>query len=93
MELADGADADLVRANRRRYRLAFSLIGLALALTAIDAKAHLPKVLDIAFRGAAVSCFVVGFVVGRWALAERQILNRPDPEGPPEIFRSSSWVL
>jgi hypothetical protein len=89
-ELAEGADADLVRTNRRRFRLAFSLIGLALALTAIEAKVQLPKSLDTVLRIVAVSSFVIGSMMGRWAREERAFLNRPDPEGPPEIFRSNS---
>lgn len=90
MELAEGADADLVRANARRFRLAFCLIGLAAAFTGIDAEVHLPRFLDIALRVVAVSCFAVGVVVGKWAHAERHFLKRPDSEGPPEIFRSTS---
>lgn len=90
MELAEGADADLVRTNRRLFRLAFSLIGLALALTAIDAKVRLPKSLDTVLRIVAVCSFVIDFVMGRWARAERAFLNRADPEVPPEIFRSNS---
>jgi hypothetical protein len=89
-ELAEGADADLVHANRRRLRLALCLIGLAFAVTAIDAKVHLPKVVDLALRIVAVSCFVVGIVMGRWSREEREFLKRPDPEGPPEIFRGNS---
>lgn len=89
-ELAEGADADLIRANRKKFRVALSLIALAIAVTAIDAKFGLLRSLDIALRIMAVSCFVIGLVIGRWARAEREFLNRPDSEGPPEIFKSTS---
>lgn len=92
-ELAEGADADLMQSNRRRFRVAFSLIGLAFVLGLIDAKFRLPAILGIAIRvGAGISA-VVGFVLAKWAQQERAFLTRPDPEGPPEIFKNTSDQL
>lgn len=85
-ELADGADADLVKANRRRYRLAFALIGFAFLLAFFRGRLHLPAVLDTACRVVVVASFAIGFVLARWAMHEHEFLSRPDPEGPPEIF-------
>ena len=86
-ELAEGADEDLVQANRRRSRLALSLISLAFVLGLIDAKFRLPSRLDIACRIRVGTCGVVGIVLARWAQREREFLTSPDPEGPPEIFK------
>jgi hypothetical protein len=88
LELAEGADADLMRSNHRRYRAAFSLIGLALVLGLIDAKFRLPHTLEIAFRVGVGVSGVVGIVLAKWAQHEHAFLTEPDPEGPPEIFRN-----
>ena len=49
-ELAQGADADLMRANRRRFRVALGLIGGGLALGAFGRGLHLPSAFDMALR-------------------------------------------
>jgi hypothetical protein len=46
-ELAAGTDASLVQANRRRLRVAFGLIRLALVLGLLDARLHLPHALHV----------------------------------------------
>lgn len=87
-ELADGADADLMQANRTRFRFALCLFGLGLVLGAVAVKLRLPDTLNTAFRVIAVTSVVVGFVLGKWARQEREFLTRADAEGPPEIFRT-----
>ena len=42
-ELAQGADPDLVRDNRKRYRLAFWLLGFAILLSLLVSKVDLGK--------------------------------------------------
>jgi hypothetical protein len=86
-ELAEGADADLMQSNRRRFRVAFGLIGLAFVLGLIDARFHLPDMLNVVVRVGAGISGVVGIVLARWAQQEHAFLTRPDPEGPPEIFK------
>jgi uncharacterized membrane protein len=85
-ELAAGADADLMAANRRRYRLAFSLMGLGLFLVWLAGKLRLPSGLRIAATALAGVSFVVGVFLAQWARAEREFLTRPDLEPPPHIF-------
>lgn len=87
-ELAEGVDADLMQANRRKFRVAYSLFGAALAVFLLREKIDLPSILEkgLAVGGAASGC--AGLVLMRWAQAERNFLTKPDPEGPPEIFRS-----
>jgi hypothetical protein len=88
-ELAEGADADLVKANRKRYGLSFGMVVAAFALELLSVKLHLPKWLGITLRAIVVALFAAGIVLGRWAMHEHQFLTRPDPEGPPEIFRDA----
>jgi hypothetical protein len=89
-ELVEDADADLMQSNRRRFRVAFGLIGLALVMGLVDAKFLLPATLAIIFRVGAGTSVVVGIVLAKWAQHEHAFLTRPDPEGPPEIFKNSS---
>jgi len=86
-ELAQGADADLVGANRRRSRIAFSMIGIAVLLVVTSTNIHLPRKLDLALRILAIISLLVGVVLAKWASAGRAFLTEPEPEGPPEIFR------
>jgi hypothetical protein len=86
-ELAEGADADLVRANRRRFRIGFGLVGLAVLLRLLSARLHPAPLLVTALRIASGISGVAGIVVAKWAQSEHHFLTRPDPEGPPEIFK------
>ena len=87
-ELAEGADADLLQANRRRFRMAFVLVGIAVVLGPLGAKLHLPSMLSVVFRVAAGISAVSGIVLGMWAREEHGFLTKPDPERPPEIFNN-----
>jgi hypothetical protein len=89
-ELAQGADADLMHSNRRRFKLAFGLIGLAFVLGLICSKLYLPVTLKAVLGVAAGISGVIGFVLPKWAQREHYFLTAPDPEGPPEIFRNKS---
>jgi hypothetical protein len=89
-ELAQGADADLVHSNRRKFRVASSLLGLAFVLGLLDAKIPLPSYVRIAITLGAVISGVGGIVLMKWAQQEDVFLTRPDPEGPPEIFKNKS---
>jgi hypothetical protein len=85
--IAEVTDADLRQANRTRFRVAFSLVGIGFILMVLGGKLHLAGRLDTVLRVIASVSVVVGFVLGRWARSEREFLTRPDQEGPPEIFR------
>lgn len=86
-EIAEGADADLLQANKTRFRVALGLFGFGFAIILLGGKLHVTGTLDTVLRVMAGASIVVGFVLGRWARSEREFLTRPDPEGPPEIFR------
>lgn len=87
-ELAQGTDADLMKSNRRRFKVAFGLIGLAFVLGLSCSKLHLPAKLRTVFGVAAAVSGIIGFVLAKWAQHEHDFLTDPDPEGPPEIFRN-----
>ena len=86
-ELEEGVDADLVQANRRRFMIGFGLIGLAVLLSLLSAEPHLASMMVNALRIGAGISGVVGIVIAKWAQFEHSFLTRPDPEGPPEIFK------
>lgn len=86
IELAEGADADLVQANRRKSRTAFGLVALAVLLVLTSAKTQLPHKLDLVLRIIAMISFSVGLVLAKWAAAEHAFLTKPEPEEPPGIL-------
>jgi hypothetical protein len=84
-ELAEGADADLVRANRNRYRAGFGLIIVAVVLGFLKtlSSSYTVRMLLIWAAGAFL---LIGVVIARWAMLEDTFLNKPDREGPPKLF-------
>ena len=85
-QLAEGADADLMQSNRRRFKIAFGLIGLAFGLGLLDARFHLAPLRTVLTVIAGISG-VVGLVLVKWAQQEHAFLTRP--EGPPEILKNT----
>jgi hypothetical protein len=86
-ELAQGVDADLVSDNRRRYAIAWRLLGLAFLLLFLGAKVPMPRILRNVFLGAIMAALVGGFVMAQWARLGQASLEKPDPEEPPSIFK------
>jgi hypothetical protein len=87
-ELAQGADADLVRSNRGRYKLAFVLLGLGFLLVLLSTilnPSGIPHKVAVVLAGVLI---VAGLAILRWASMENTFLNKPDPEDPPKIFRN-----
>jgi hypothetical protein len=86
-ELQQGADADLLRDNRRRWKLCSSLFGCSLLLLGIQAAVKLSD----PWHGIAVAltmgCFLAGFLLGHWARAEKSFLERPNPKEPPSLWK------
>ena len=88
IELAEGADADVVQSYRRRFKTAFRLLGVAVVLLLAEARIPLFHRLDLVLRTIAIICFLPGIVLVRWAAAERDFLIKPEPEKPPTVFKS-----
>ena len=53
-DLSQGVDADLVRDNSNRYRLAFGLIGVGFLLSLLGAKIKIPNTLRLILIGMAI---------------------------------------
>jgi hypothetical protein len=85
--LAHGADADLVRDNRRRYRLAFGLLGLGTLLWFFGAEISVLGVLHSIVVALGMVSFVAGLFLAAWAQQVDAFLSKPDPEEPPRIFK------
>jgi hypothetical protein len=86
-ELAQGADADLVRDNRRKWRLGWGLSSFALLLLFVLAKVPVCRPLQLILGVVALVSVIIGGLVSSWARAESRFLNRPDREKPPSIFK------
>jgi hypothetical protein len=86
-DLSQGVDADLVRDNSNRYRLAFGLIGFGFLLSLLDARIKIPSTLRSILMGMAIASVIAGFLLAAWARQERAFLSKPDPEEPPSIFK------
>ena len=76
-ELAQGADADLVRDNRKRYRLAFSLLGFAILLLLLVSKVDLGKQLRLVMSVVPAGSGVAGLLLLAWARQEQIVLHKP----------------
>src|SRR4029453_13416573 len=86
-ELAQGADTDLVRDNRKRYRLAFLLLGFAIFLSLLVSKIYLGKQPRLVMIVVAAGSGVAGLLLLMWARQEQAFLHKPEPEVPPKIFK------
>jgi hypothetical protein len=86
-QLASGVDADLVRDNQKRYRLAFGLLGIGFALGWLATKVHLPDTLRWIVSSVATVSLVAGMVLAGRARQQAGFLRKPDPEEPPKIFK------
>jgi hypothetical protein len=86
-ELAQGADADLVQANRQRYKRALLLLAFDAGLIFLNDKVNLSPLLRTAVGILSVIIFLLGLLLLKWAWKESVFLNRPDPEVPPSILK------
>ncbi|HET9184024.1 MAG TPA: hypothetical protein VFP59_17995 [Candidatus Angelobacter sp.] len=86
-DLARGVDADLLRANRRRFKLAAALLCLGLLFAWIAVKIPLPPILNVAATILIMLLMIASFVLFHWAWAEQRFLRKPDPEPPPSILK------
>jgi hypothetical protein len=87
-ELAQDVDADLVKANRRRFRRGLFLFVFGCLLGFVGPKLHLSLVLRAAAAVVfGMSCFI-GLFMLRWAAREWAFLNSPDREKPLSVFNN-----
>lgn len=86
-ELAGGVDADLVRDNRKKWKIGLWLLASSGLLVVVDALFQLPHWIRGVVVFAATACFVISLVVTRWARAESAFLDRPEPKEPTRLFK------
>jgi hypothetical protein len=89
-ELAAGVDADLVEANRQRWKLSYWLWALLLVLVSIQAKIKLPAIAQAIAIFLTIACLVAALLFSDWARAESAFLDKPDRPEPPSIWKFRS---
>lgn len=87
IDLAAGADSDLIQENQTRFRRSAVLIAVAFLFSLIDWKLAPARPWHVALASLAILCFAVGFILSQVARAYRRFLKAPDPEEPPSIFK------
>jgi uncharacterized membrane protein (UPF0182 family) len=86
-EIAQGADADLLAQNARRFHLAAVLFIAAVVLFWITTKLPLPHTARVVLNIIVFAAFVASLVLAHWTQRMEAFLNRPDPEAPPSILK------
>ncbi len=86
-ELQDGADADLIRANRKRWNLAWGLWACFFVLLGLQMMVKLPALWHSFVLWLSGAFFIGGSVLSRWAQAESAFLNRPGPKEQPRLWK------
>ncbi len=86
-DLATGVDADLVQGNRRKFRLAISLIGVAFLLLGIDRIIKPHGLIQEVFGWLLGVLLVSGTLIAMWAGQERAFLDKPEPKKPSSLFK------
>jgi hypothetical protein len=86
-DLQQGVDADLVRANRQKWKLFALLLGLTFAFFRIQALVEPSGLLHKVAVGITIVLFISAFLLGHWAYLERVFLDKPDPKEPPKLWK------
>jgi hypothetical protein len=86
-DLEQGVDADLVLANRRRWKLCAWLFGISFLSLGIRALAKFQGTLNKIATAIAVLLFFSAMILGHWARSWDAFLGKPDPKEPPRLWR------
>jgi hypothetical protein len=86
-EIAQGADANLIRENVKRFRWSGGLFVAGGLLAWVAGRFQLAHALHVAAYCLAVLLLIASWVLFSWARAQDGLLRRPDPEGPPSILK------
>ena len=86
-DLAKGFDADRVRENGWRFKVAFASMGSGGLIILLISIVQIP----VTFRKILVlvpgMLLLVGFILATWAPAEESFLSWPDPDEPPKLIK------
>ena len=86
-DLAAGVDADLVRSNRKKWRISLLLVGVGFLFFGIDYFVKLHGLIQEIVRWISVVLIFGGVFLGRWAGQVDAFLSKPDPKKPPSLFK------
>jgi hypothetical protein len=86
-DLQQGVDADLVQANRRRWKLCASLFGLSFLSFGILAVAKFQGFIKQIAVAITTGLFFFAMITGHWARSWDAFLDKPDPKEPPRLWR------
>jgi hypothetical protein len=70
-DLAEGVDADLVSANRRRWTLGYKLFAIGALLLATDWLWRLPRWMHLVVASIVFMLVVTAIITWKWARAEQ----------------------
>lgn len=90
-DLAQGADADLVRENSLRRRRAIFAIALGGLLSIACDYTHLSLAVQRVLVALGIVLLIYGVFLLHWAGQEDAFLHRPDPVKPPSLFKQD-WI-
>ena len=85
-ELAVGVDADLVRTNGKKFKIAWSLFGMSLLLFGFYRLVKPDGLFNAVLVWAACLSFIGFMVMIRWARIERAFLNKPSLKEQPKMW-------
>ncbi|HKV05953.1 MAG TPA: hypothetical protein VJO53_12725 [Candidatus Acidoferrales bacterium] len=80
-------NADLWRANRRRWRISSALLALGAVVALILACSWPPRSVENALMTIAIIFYVAGMIGMRWAGREYYFLSRPEPKERPKLWK------
>ena len=86
-DLAAGVDADLVRRNRGKFKLAGLLVALGSLLAGIERFIKLHGAIQEIGMWLSGLLLFGGVFLGYWAQRERVFLAKSDPKKPPSLFK------
>ena len=86
-QLQSGVDADLVRDNRKRWKLSIVMFVCSFLLIGIHSQVNFPQLWSRLIAVLTGLFFVCGVVLARWAGAQDYFLSRPDPKEPPRLWK------
>ena len=86
-DLQQGVDADLVRANRQKWKLFALLLGLTFVSFGIQALVEFSGLLHTVAVGITTALFIAAFLLGHWAYQELAFIDKPDPKQPPRLWK------
>jgi hypothetical protein len=87
-DLAEGVDADLMSANRRRWTLGYKSFAIGALLLATDWLSRLPQWMHLVVACIVFVLMVTAIITWKWARAEQAFLQKPEGKKPLGLFKN-----